>query len=155
MASHVEDDRSGQGGIRTHETREGPPVFKTGSFNRSDTCPRCYRFFDALRRLPYGDVDFFRSTRFTIRVLRCLSGAGVWGTEGVIGSSAGIVSANAAAKCGDVFATQSSFGRNFAYRSVTPVVLGPRRSTSVPPPPSVRRPAWTSPYRATKPNGES
>ena len=31
---------SGQGGIRTHETREGPPVFKTGAFNRSATCPR-------------------------------------------------------------------------------------------------------------------
>ena len=30
---------SGQGGIRTHETREGPPVFKTGAFNRSATCP--------------------------------------------------------------------------------------------------------------------
>ena len=30
---------SGQGGIRTHGTREGPPVFKTGAFNRSATCP--------------------------------------------------------------------------------------------------------------------
>jgi hypothetical protein len=30
---------SGQGGIRTHETREGLPVFKTGAFNRSATCP--------------------------------------------------------------------------------------------------------------------
>ena len=29
----------GQGGIRTHGTREGPPVFKTGAFNRSATCP--------------------------------------------------------------------------------------------------------------------
>ena len=38
-ASCVKDERSGQGGIRTHETREGPPVFKTGSFNHSDTCP--------------------------------------------------------------------------------------------------------------------
>ena len=30
---------SGQGGIRTHETREGPPVFKTGAINHSTTCP--------------------------------------------------------------------------------------------------------------------
>lgn len=30
---------NGQGGIRTHETREGPPVFKTGAFNHSATCP--------------------------------------------------------------------------------------------------------------------
>jgi hypothetical protein len=32
-------ERNGQGGIRTHETREGPPVFKTGAFNHSATCP--------------------------------------------------------------------------------------------------------------------
>jgi hypothetical protein len=30
---------NGQGGIRTHETREGLPVFKTGAFNRTATCP--------------------------------------------------------------------------------------------------------------------
>ena len=30
---------SGQGGIRTHETLAGPPVFKTGAFNHSATCP--------------------------------------------------------------------------------------------------------------------
>src|SRR5688572_5686586 len=30
---------SGQGGIRTHDTREGIPVFETGSFSHSDTCP--------------------------------------------------------------------------------------------------------------------
>jgi hypothetical protein len=29
----------GQGGIRTHDTREGIPVFETGSFSHSDTCP--------------------------------------------------------------------------------------------------------------------
>jgi hypothetical protein len=29
----------GWGGIRTHETREGLPVFKTGAFNRSATHP--------------------------------------------------------------------------------------------------------------------
>ena len=29
----------GQGGIRTHETLARPPVFKTGAFNRSATCP--------------------------------------------------------------------------------------------------------------------
>ena len=29
----------GQGGIRTHGTVSGTPVFETGSFNRSDTCP--------------------------------------------------------------------------------------------------------------------
>ena len=35
----VASSGDGQGGIRTHETREGPPVFKTGAFNRSATCP--------------------------------------------------------------------------------------------------------------------
>src|SRR3954466_8575289 len=30
----------GQGGIRTHDTREGIPVFETGSFSHSDTCPQ-------------------------------------------------------------------------------------------------------------------
>ena len=29
----------GQGGIRTHETVARLPVFKTGAFNRSATCP--------------------------------------------------------------------------------------------------------------------
>ena len=29
----------GQGGIRTHETLAGLPVFKTGAFNHSATCP--------------------------------------------------------------------------------------------------------------------
>jgi hypothetical protein len=29
----------GEGGIRTHGTREGTPVFKTGAFNRSATSP--------------------------------------------------------------------------------------------------------------------
>ena len=32
-------DSGGWGGIRTHETREGLPVFKTGVFNRSTTHP--------------------------------------------------------------------------------------------------------------------
>jgi hypothetical protein len=30
---------NGEGGIRTHETQTGLPVFETGSFNRSDTSP--------------------------------------------------------------------------------------------------------------------
>jgi hypothetical protein len=30
---------SGQGGIRTHDTLAGIPVFETGSFSHSDTCP--------------------------------------------------------------------------------------------------------------------
>ena len=38
----------GEGEIRTHESREGLPVFKTGAFNRSATSP-------ALRGL---NVDF-------------------------------------------------------------------------------------------------
>src|SRR5687768_994169 len=29
----------GQGGIRTHDTVTGIPVFETGSFSHSDTCP--------------------------------------------------------------------------------------------------------------------
>jgi hypothetical protein len=32
--------KNGQGGIRTHDTREGIPVFETGSFSHSDTCPK-------------------------------------------------------------------------------------------------------------------
>ena len=32
---------SGQGGIRTHDTLAGIPVFETGSFSHSDTCPGC------------------------------------------------------------------------------------------------------------------
>jgi hypothetical protein len=32
-------DSGGEGEIRTHEPREGPPVFKTGAFNRSATSP--------------------------------------------------------------------------------------------------------------------
>ena len=44
----------GESGIRTHETREGLPVFKTGAFNRSAICPvfanfaifiNCNKFF--------------------------------------------------------------------------------------------------------------
>ena len=31
--------RGGEGGIRTHGTVAGTPVFKTGSFNHSDTSP--------------------------------------------------------------------------------------------------------------------
>jgi hypothetical protein len=31
---------NGQGGIRTHDTVAGIPVFETGSFSHSDTCPR-------------------------------------------------------------------------------------------------------------------
>jgi hypothetical protein len=38
----------GEGGIRTHEPREGPPVFKTGAINRSATSPRH-------RSITYGD----------------------------------------------------------------------------------------------------
>src|SRR5437870_7168821 len=34
---------SGQGGIRTHGTLAGTPVFETGRFNRSRTCPRTAR----------------------------------------------------------------------------------------------------------------
>src|SRR6476646_8332032 len=30
---------NGQGGIRTHDTLAGIPVFETGSFSHSDTCP--------------------------------------------------------------------------------------------------------------------
>ena len=30
---------NGQGGIRTHDTVAGMPVFKTGAFNHSATCP--------------------------------------------------------------------------------------------------------------------
>src|SRR4030095_12645053 len=32
-------NHNGQGGIRTHDTVTGIPVFETGSFSHSDTCP--------------------------------------------------------------------------------------------------------------------
>jgi hypothetical protein len=35
----------GEGGIRTHGTREGTPVFKTGAFNRSATSPQLEVYF--------------------------------------------------------------------------------------------------------------
>jgi DNA-binding response OmpR family regulator len=35
----TEEGDSGQGGIRTHDTLAGIPVFETGSFSHSDTCP--------------------------------------------------------------------------------------------------------------------
>ncbi len=45
------EDANGEGGIRTHGTRKGSPVFETGSFNHSDTSPgpciieqECYTF---------------------------------------------------------------------------------------------------------------
>ncbi len=46
----INDHNHGQGGIRTHGTVSGTPVFETGSFNRSDTCPTspkkwCSRLF--------------------------------------------------------------------------------------------------------------
>ena len=34
-----EASNNGEGGIRTHGTRKGSPVFETGSFNHSDTSP--------------------------------------------------------------------------------------------------------------------
>ena len=40
----------GWGGIRTHETLAGPPVFKTGAFNRSATHPRQEHCVDPVAR---------------------------------------------------------------------------------------------------------
>jgi hypothetical protein len=39
LEGHGRPETGGWGGIRTHETREGLPVFKTGAFNRSATHP--------------------------------------------------------------------------------------------------------------------
>jgi hypothetical protein len=39
LEDHGRTETGGWGGIRTHETREGLPVFKTGAFNRSATHP--------------------------------------------------------------------------------------------------------------------
>ena len=38
-AKEKRNEISGGGGIRTPDTREGMPVFKTGAFNRSATPP--------------------------------------------------------------------------------------------------------------------
>ena len=40
----------GQGGIRTHGGLAPSPVFKTGAFNRSATCPRFVRATVNVRR---------------------------------------------------------------------------------------------------------
>ena len=49
-SENTEGASDGQGGIRTHETREGLPVFKTGAFNHSATCPEAtFRRFAACR----------------------------------------------------------------------------------------------------------
>jgi hypothetical protein len=50
----------GEGEIRTHETREGLPVFKTGAFNRSATSPS----------KPRNAVSFYRSSRIGRRLDR-------------------------------------------------------------------------------------
>ena len=47
---------SGQGGIRTHDTVAGMPVFKTGAFNRSATCPGCA----GRGETSHGRLDNFR-----------------------------------------------------------------------------------------------
>ena len=53
----IQPQNGGESGIRTHGTLACSPVFKTGSFDRSDISP--YRFFDYL--------DFFRiSFRYAI-----------------------------------------------------------------------------------------
>ena len=46
--------RGGQGGIRTHEGLAPLPVFKTGAFNRSATCPLSARPASALREACHG-----------------------------------------------------------------------------------------------------
>jgi hypothetical protein len=50
----------GEGEIRTHETREGLPVFKTGAFNRSATSPS----------KPRNALSFYRSSRIGRRLER-------------------------------------------------------------------------------------
>ena len=43
----------GEGGIRTHGTREGTPVFETGLFDHSSTSPIFYLFFaQSLKKRP-------------------------------------------------------------------------------------------------------
>ena len=42
----------GEGGIRTPETREGLPVFKTGAINRSATSPFAIILFEFLSQQP-------------------------------------------------------------------------------------------------------
>ena len=37
--SYFDRANGGEGEIRTHEPRKGPPVFKTGAFNHSATSP--------------------------------------------------------------------------------------------------------------------
>ncbi len=54
----------GEGEIRTHEPRKGPPVFKTGAFNRSATSPRRQnRAFASFLILPYNIHTCCKTTR--------------------------------------------------------------------------------------------
>ena len=55
----------GEGEIRTHEPRKGPPVFKTGAFNRSATSPT-------------GNLPTIPSEARRLRIIRnCTFGGGL------------------------------------------------------------------------------
>lgn len=50
------DLKNGESGIRTHDTREGMPVFKTGAINRSAISPGFKR---KKSRIPYKKSERF------------------------------------------------------------------------------------------------
>ena len=48
--------RDGQGEIRTHDTLTGTPVFETGAFNHSATCPAAQKLHRNPSNYPSGTV---------------------------------------------------------------------------------------------------
>ena len=58
-------EAGGQSGIRTHGTLTRTPVFKTGSLNRSDICPKVYLSILALKVKEYFYL-YLKTSKVTI-----------------------------------------------------------------------------------------
>ena len=65
----LQDQIGGGGGIRTHETRERLPVFKTGAFNHSATPPVCHS----------DDCAWYRANSALASVQSGLAAEFMWG----------------------------------------------------------------------------
>src|SRR5205823_4663097 len=80
---HTPRNTNGQGGIRTHGTLAGTPVFETGRFNRSRTCPELP---DAQTRSKYQDRARFATgggpTAPSVRPARVETPYGRFGDRG-------------------------------------------------------------------------
>ena len=63
-------NHNGQGEIRTHEALASPPVFETGSFSHSDTCPSGRKS----RGLPEVTAFFLRDLQPPAEVVAAING---------------------------------------------------------------------------------